>query len=92
MSDPSILFVKPKAISRQDKKVLQEAGVIVIEIDDPSSAKLVRAGVDVDGGAILKAAAHAIANAGYANGTAKELFGNAVCAAIEAAYPREGGR
>lgn len=95
MSDPSILFVKPRAISSKDKKVLQSAGVIVVEVDDPASAKFVRAGTEVDGGAILKAAAYAIANAGHANGTAKELFGNAVCAAIEAAYPsppREGGR
>lgn len=95
MSEPSILFVKPKAISAKDKKALQGAGVVVVEIDNPASAKLVRAGAEVDGGAILKAAAHAIANAGYTNGTAKELFGEAVCAAIEATFPsppREGGR
>ena len=95
MSDPSILFVKPKAISQRDKKALQGAGVIVVEIDDPTSAKLVRAGTEVDGGAMLNAAAYAIANAGYANGNAKELFGKAVCAAIEATFPsppRDGER
>lgn len=87
MSDPSILFVKPKAIGRQDKEVLREAGVIVVEVADPTAVKFVRAGLEVDGGAILKAAATAIANEGVTTGTAKELFGKAMCAAIEAAYP-----
>lgn len=95
MSDPSILFVKPKAISRQDKAALQETGVIVVEIDDPTSMKFVRPRLEVDGGAILKAAATAISNEGLTTGTAKELFGKAMCAAIEAAFPsppRDGGR
>ena len=56
-----------------------------------TSARFVRAGVEVDGGAILKAAAYAIANAGTANGTSKELFGKAMCAAIDAARPEQSG-
>lgn len=87
MSDPTILFVKPKAISSKDKKTLQAAGVIVVEIDDPASAKLVKAGTELDGGAILRAAASAIRNAGLNTGSARELFGKAMCAAIENAAP-----
>ena len=82
--DPSILFVKPKAISLRDKKALKEAGVIVIEIDDPDSARLVKAGVEIEGGALLRAAADAIMNASITTGTPRELFGKAVCAAIQA--------
>ena len=83
MADPTVLFVKPKAISTKDKKALQAAGVIVVEIDDPASARFVKAGVDLDSGEILRAAAHAIANASLSTGSAKELFGKAMCAAIE---------
>lgn len=80
MGEPMILFVKPKAISRRDKSALQTAGVIVIEIDDPASAKFVRAGVELEGSAMLLAAITAIKKSEY---TTKE-FGRALCAAIEA--------
>lgn len=82
MADPSILFVKPAAISDKDKRALKSAGVIVVEIDDPQNAKFVRAGVELEGGAILHAAARAIADTGYGNDV-KAAFGRAVCEAIK---------
>lgn len=79
MSDPAILFVKPKAISVKDKKALQGAGVIVVEVDDPSSVKLVRAHSELSSGALLSAAAAAIQNG---NWNVKNAFAEAICAAI----------
>jgi len=82
MAEPSILFVKPKAISFKDKRTLSQAGVIVIEIENPADAKFVRAGTELSGGALLQAAAEAIASTtGY--NSPREAFGKAVCAAIE---------
>ncbi len=78
-TDPTIMFVKPSAISADDKSTLRDAGVIVIEIDDPQSAKLVRAGVELDVGTLLNCAASAIQKT-----SASELaFGKAVAKAIE---------
>lgn len=81
MNDPTILFVKPKAISRGDKKALHAAGVIVVEVDDVANVKLVRAATELSGSALLGAAVTAINKCG---GYAGEQFGKAVCAAITA--------
>jgi hypothetical protein len=81
MTDPVILFVKPKAISAKDKKALQAAGVIVVEVDDVANVKLVRAHAELTGGGLLIAAAKAIQ--GYSSGVQAD-FGKAVCAAIQA--------
>jgi hypothetical protein len=82
--DPSILFVKPKAISTKDKEALHDAGVIVVEVDDPSAVKLVRPVAEIEGGEILRAAARAIATAGTLAGTAREIFAKELCEAIQA--------
>ena len=83
MGDPAILFVKPKAISARDKKALQSAGVIVVEIDNPQDAKFVRAGAELSGSALLLAATQAIETATFESVRAE--FGRAVCAAVQAA-------
>lgn len=36
MTDPTILFVKPNAISAKDKAALRKAGVIVVEVENPA--------------------------------------------------------
>lgn len=82
MNDPAILFVKPKAISQRDKKLLREAGVIVIEIENVADAKFIRAGMEIGSSDMLIAASNAIANCG--SGYAKQLFADAICAAIDA--------
>lgn len=81
MSDPSILFVRPKAISPRDKKALQAAGVIVVEVDDPQSVRLVKANAELDGSAMLRAAAKAISESGYQTDV-KSAFGKAMCATL----------
>jgi hypothetical protein len=73
------MFVRPGAISADDKSTLHGAGVLVIEIDDPQSAKLVRAGVELEAGAVLNAAAKAVRVSEYA----QRAFGVAVAEAIE---------
>lgn len=78
MSDPAVLFVKPKAISARDKKALQSAGIIVIEIDNPADAKFVRAGAELSGSELLTAAARAISTCEYPN-AARRAFGEALC-------------
>lgn len=79
MNDPAILFVKPKAISNADKKVLREAGVIVVTVDDVANVKFARAHAELTGGELLLAAAKGIKSSGVAIDT----FGRAVLAAIE---------
>lgn len=81
MSDPTILFVKPKAISQRDKKALQGAGVVVVEVEDPQSVRLLKANTELDGSAILRAAAKAISESGYQTDV-KSAFGKALCAAL----------
>lgn len=83
MSDPSILFVKPKTISTKDKKVLQGAGVIVVEIDDPASVKFVRAGTELDSSEMLMAACQAISKSSWDE--VRVRFARAICAAVESA-------
>lgn len=78
--DPAILFVKPAAISDDDKATLKAAGVLVIEIDDPANAKFVRAGFEIGGGEMLKIAAQAIKGS---DSVARE-FGKALCAHLTA--------
>lgn len=82
MSDPAILFVKPQSINADDKDALKVAGVIVVEIDDPSSARLVRACADISSSALLRAAVDAIRAHSSMTESVRSLFGNAVCAAI----------
>lgn len=83
MSDPSILFVKPKAISRADKKLLQTSGIVVVEIDDPANAKFIRAGAEISAGQMLAIACETIAN--VSGSISRDAFGMAVCKAIIAA-------
>lgn len=42
MSEPSVLFVRPGAIKPNDKGRLYKAGVIVVEVDDPSAINFAR--------------------------------------------------
>lgn len=81
MSDPVILFVKPKAINESDKSALREAGIIVVEVDDLQSVKFTRAGAELSSTALLRCAAEVIQKAGYPS--IQAAFGVAVCSAIQ---------
>lgn len=81
LSEPTILFVKPKAISDNAKGRLFKAGVIVVEIADPADAKFVRAGVELSSSEMLRCAAEAIMKGG--SGQTQIEFAKALCAAIQ---------
>lgn len=78
MSDPAILFVKPKAISQRDKKTLQAAGVVVVEVDDVNNVKFVRANAELSTTEMLNAAMVAMSKSGYA----LDAFGRALNLAL----------
>lgn len=82
MGEPTVLFVKPQAISAKDKKALATAGVIVVEIDDPTAVKLVRPQAtppELEHGDLLFAAMTTISKSGDAT---KALFASTVAAAV----------
>lgn len=79
MSEPVILFVKPKAISARDKKALSNAGVIVVEVDDPSAVKLTRAAAEISSTQMLALAARAIRSS---SPYFQAKFANLVCDAL----------
>lgn len=85
MTDPAILFIRPKAISQRDKKALSGAGVIVVEVEDPNAVKFVRATTELSSTALLAAATDAINASGYES--VKVAFAKSVIAAIRAAKP-----
>lgn len=82
MADPTILFVKPTAISSADKRALAKAGVVVVEVANPQDVKLVKANTEIDGSEMLMCAAKAIKQ-----GNSRDTyvaFASAIMAAIEA--------
>lgn len=88
MTDPAILFVKPGAISARDKKTLQKAGVLIIEIENPADAKFTRAHAELSSTEMLLAAAKAIYQSNMA--LPRELFGKMICEAITAKAGKAG--
>ena len=82
MSDPAVLFVKPKAIKAADKRALQRAGIIVVEVDDVADVKLTRATAELSSTELLTAAAQAIRGANF--DSVKVAFANLICRALEA--------
>lgn len=86
MRDPAILFVKPKAIKASDKKAMEAAGVIVVEVADPQSVKLTRPHAELSGSELLRMACSVIAN-NSSTGT-REAFATEICNAIAARDPQ----
>ena len=82
--DPAILFVKPQAISVSDKRALQRAGVVVVEVNDVDDVKFVRAHAELSSSELLACAARAIHDIqdGDFGSNVKKAFANAVCAAL----------
>ncbi len=59
-TDPAVLFVRPQSIATDDKAALVSAGIIVVEVEDPSSVKLIKAHAEVSGSDMMMAAMKAI--------------------------------
>lgn len=86
--EPSVLFVKPGAIKPNDKGRLFKAGVIVVEVDDPTAINWVRPSnvvpvEELSHGELLFALAKASLDSGY---TSK--VGMYVAEAIKARHGR----
>src|SRR5262245_12591862 len=80
-TDPAILFIRPNAISRADKKKLEQAGVLIVEIENPADAKFVRAHAEIESTEMLGLAAKAINGAKYAD-EGRVAFAIALCASL----------
>lgn len=78
--EPVIMFVRPKAITAADKKMLSGAGVLVVEIENPQDAKLIRANAELTGTEMLMAAAKVISES--SSGYIRDAFGKAICEAL----------
>jgi len=79
--DPAVLFVKPGAIKAVDKRTLQKAGIIVVEVDDVANVKLVRATAELSSTEMLALAAAAIRKANT-DGVRID-FARLICIALE---------
>lgn len=81
--EPTLLFVKPGALSQDAKDAIKEIGVTAIEIDSPLEVKFVRAGQELSGSAMLTCAMKAILSqkTGYSSNVTEE-FGHAIAEAI----------
>lgn len=92
MTEPVILFVKPRSICDDDRAALQAAGVIVVSIDDPQNAKFTRAYAEVTSTEMLGAAIASIQKTGgNSTVTAFTNFGEAVARLIAAKHPNPKG-
>ena len=63
MCDVNILVVKPGIVKRADKKLLNNAGVVVIETDDPAAVKFLTPTAELTGSELLLASLIALDSA-----------------------------
>ncbi len=83
MNDPVIMFCKPDAVKQGDKLILQAAGVLVVEIENPQDVKLTRARAELDGSELLTLACKAV----LTSDAATKKFGEALTRAMIAKQP-----
>lgn len=71
MAEPTLLPVRPGTISDEDRALLRDFGVIVIEHENPEELRLIQPGVEIDAGTMLTSALAALARVGdtYNKGT-----------------------
>ena len=89
-AEPVILFVKPGAVQPDDKARLTQAGIIVVEVDDPQAVNLARPSrpspvEELSHGDLLAALARAIRRSG---GYVAQYTGEEVAKAILARHGR----
>lgn len=81
--EPTLLPVKPGTLSPEDKNALRNAGIIVIEHENPAELKLMKPTAEIDGSEILRCAMKALISytGGIADGQRVE-FTNQLAKAI----------
>lgn len=83
MSEPTILFCQPKSISTADRKAIEKKGILVVEVADPQSVRLVKPHAELDAGELLLAAIQAIDKQSSITASAQTLFGGYLCEAVK---------
>lgn len=74
MNEPTLLPVKPGSLSAEDKAMLREAGVIVIEHESPETLRLLRPWADVDSSQMLMCAMNALCDENVGSQAARSTF------------------
>ncbi|MDR5172983.1 hypothetical protein IHQ56_14315 [Methylobacillus flagellatus] len=88
MGETSVLLVKPGSVTFEDKAACREVGVVVIEMEDPASAKFLRPAGEVSHSDMLACAARAMSiSSGVLESFGRQVA-NAVIAAHNATPPR----
>lgn len=88
MDGPAVIICKPGAVRPKDRAALAEAGVIVIETENPIDVRVVNlqpAVQELSHGALLTAAAEGILSS-CPTKSAEFAFGDALARAIQAAH------
>src|SRR5690348_9953865 len=65
MSDPVLLIAKLGQLNDQDRSMLREAGIVVLEVQRPEEVRLVRPQPELDSGEILRAAMRVVKKSGW---------------------------
>lgn len=73
MSEKSVLAVRPGAVNQKDRAALREAGIVVIEVDDPANVRFLTPSQSLESDDLLYAAMRGL-NAPYASDSSKALF------------------
>lgn len=77
-----ILVVRPKTLNAADKKALRVAGVVVVEANDPTEVRFLRADSELSSGDLCVAAMNALSKSSNINNE-HGLFVKLVSAALE---------
>lgn len=84
MSEITLLPVKPGTLTEEDKSSLRNAGVVVIEHEDPASLRLLKPACELTSNELLLAAMRGVMR----DDGAKQVFANNVAKFLEQAWNR----
>ena len=85
MTTPAILVVKPGTLSRAERKLLLEAGVVCVEADDPASVRYLSMETPpMDSNDLFRAAMFAIAENTNGGGSSGNYFAKHMAAMLKA--------
>lgn len=74
MTEPTILALKPRQVTAEDKKILRAAGVIVIEVANPEDVRFLRPSAELSTTEMLCAALTAIKRYGGSQYLGEEII------------------
>lgn len=81
--EPTILIVPPQQLSEENRTALSAIGVVVIEMDDPSKARLLKQSAELSSSDMLHAAVKSIITTTKRSSTAAAMnFGEEMALAL----------